>query len=96
MKRQERTRSFPSDMFSDIPSTSKNLHLESDPTSNRSKEKKIRPPPLMVDDKILFKILQELLEKDTSIAIKVFSQNIELHEKFKKILVEKKHQISHL
>lgn len=102
MKRPKWSRQLPVGMISDLPSTSRNRFsaladlndMEMDPLSNIADVKKVKPPPLVVDDKTPLKDLQVLLGKDamykrTSIGTKVFPQTSDCFEKCKKILLEK-------
>lgn len=103
MKRQKSSRTLPIGIISDLPTTSRNRFsaladlnvMEQDPVSNINESKRVKPPPLVVDDKILLNDLQEMLGKDstykrTSIGTKVFPQNSESYEKCKMILLDKK------
>lgn len=103
IKRPKWSRAVPSDIFSNLPSTSRNrfsaladlTDMETDPVSNIVDSKLVRPPPLVVDQKTSLKAVQELLGSDskykrTSIGTKVFPQNKECFDKCKQILLEKK------
>lgn len=103
MKRTKWSRPVPLAMFSNLPSTSKNRFsaladpndTEMDPVTNIAEVKVVKPPPIVVDEKISLKTVQDLLGNDcvykrTSIGTKVFPRNTECYEKCKKTLLEKK------
>lgn len=103
MKRSKWSRQISLGMLSDLPSTSKNRFstladnsdMELDPASNINEIKKVKPPPLVVDENFSLRELQVLLGSDviykrTSIGTKVFPNNTECYEMCKKILIENK------